>query len=114
MLKLIDVSFSLANFYFLFNQNTAYGLRISDWSSDVCSSDLEVCHHGSEFGVECLTALSIDTRTDQVGGHQVGGELHSREAATDDGRVRLDRKGLRHARHTFEQDVTAGQETDQD
>src|SRR3546814_10051814 len=27
--------------YFLFfKQQTAYGLRISDWSSDVCSSDL--------------------------------------------------------------------------
>src|SRR3546814_6327768 len=26
-------------FYF-FKQKTAYGLRISDWSSDVCSSDL--------------------------------------------------------------------------
>src|SRR3546814_11486150 len=26
---------------FLFKQKTAYELRISDWSSDVCSSDLE-------------------------------------------------------------------------
>src|SRR3546814_944988 len=25
---------------FFFKQNTAYGMRISDWSSDVCSSDL--------------------------------------------------------------------------
>src|SRR3546814_15437318 len=28
------------NFFFLFKQNTAYELCISDWSSDVCSSDL--------------------------------------------------------------------------
>src|SRR3546814_3288118 len=27
-------------FFFFFKQNTAYGVRISDWSSDVCSSDL--------------------------------------------------------------------------
>src|SRR3546814_14105818 len=27
---------------FCFKQNTAYELRISDWSSDVCSSDLPV------------------------------------------------------------------------
>src|SRR3546814_11114704 len=27
-------------FFFLFKQKTAYELRISDWSSDVCSSDL--------------------------------------------------------------------------
>src|SRR3546814_4332808 len=28
-------------FMFFFNQKTAYDWRISDWSSDVCSSDLE-------------------------------------------------------------------------
>src|SRR3546814_8966558 len=27
---------------FLFKQKTAYGMRISDWSSDVCSSDLSM------------------------------------------------------------------------
>src|SRR3546814_7590243 len=27
--------------FFLFKQKTAYELRISDWSSDVCSSDLD-------------------------------------------------------------------------
>src|SRR3546814_20506503 len=31
---------------FFFKQNTAYDVRISDWSSDVCSSDLDVlCAH---------------------------------------------------------------------
>src|SRR3546814_6474265 len=28
---------------FFFKQKTAYEMRISDWSSDVCSSDLAVC-----------------------------------------------------------------------
>src|SRR3546814_6416366 len=28
--------------FFLFNHETAYELRISDWSSDVCSSDLPI------------------------------------------------------------------------
>src|SRR3546814_7020940 len=27
-------------FFFFVKQNTAYDMRISDWSSDVCSSDL--------------------------------------------------------------------------
>src|SRR3546814_4260982 len=27
--------------YFFFKQKTAYEMRISDWSSDVCSSDLD-------------------------------------------------------------------------
>src|SRR3546814_4525834 len=29
-----------ACFFFFFKQKTAYEMRISDWSSDVCSSDL--------------------------------------------------------------------------
>src|SRR3546814_13660550 len=36
-----------AFFYFLFfffKQKTAYEMRISDWSSDVCSSDLVIMH----------------------------------------------------------------------
>src|SRR3546814_3792841 len=31
--------------FFFFKQKTAYELRISDWSSDVCSSDLIDVHH---------------------------------------------------------------------
>src|SRR3546814_7624986 len=38
----MDCVFSLfLVFFFVFKQKTAYELRISDWSSDVCSSDLE-------------------------------------------------------------------------
>src|SRR3546814_9723107 len=29
-------------YVFFFKQKTAYEMRISDWSSDVCSSDLEI------------------------------------------------------------------------
>src|SRR3546814_4420040 len=29
--------------FFFFKQKTAYEMRISDWSSDVCSSDLFFC-----------------------------------------------------------------------
>src|SRR3546814_1422080 len=32
--------FSFLSFFFFFKQKTAYEMRISDWSSDVCSSDL--------------------------------------------------------------------------
>src|SRR3546814_4210409 len=31
-------------YFFFFKQKTAYELRISDWSSDVCSSDLVAVH----------------------------------------------------------------------
>src|SRR3546814_11416089 len=30
------------SFFFFFKQKTAYDMRISDWSSDVCSSDLDL------------------------------------------------------------------------
>src|SRR3546814_2950291 len=33
---------SLCCFFFFFKQKTAYEMRISDWSSDVCSSDLSI------------------------------------------------------------------------
>src|SRR3546814_3493088 len=32
--------------FFFFKQKTAYEMRISDWSSDVCSSDLAALHDG--------------------------------------------------------------------
>src|SRR3546814_2469414 len=34
------VSLFFCVFFFFFKQKTAYEMRISDWSSDVCSSDL--------------------------------------------------------------------------
>src|SRR3546814_2548218 len=38
--------YCLAVFVFFFKQKTAYEMRISDWSSDVCSSDLPVLRNG--------------------------------------------------------------------
>src|SRR3546814_1913620 len=40
-----DVHLSMLHrllFFFFFKQKTAYEMRISDWSSDVCSSDLDL------------------------------------------------------------------------
>src|SRR3546814_5272544 len=39
---------------FFCNRSPAYALRISDWSSDVCSSDLD---EFARFGVQALEAL---------------------------------------------------------
>src|SRR3546814_8512919 len=36
--------------FLLFEQKTAYEMRISDWSSDVCSSDLGFTGASGEFG----------------------------------------------------------------
>src|SRR3546814_1306423 len=35
-------------FFFFFKQKTAYDMRISDWSSDVCSSDLRRGQRGQQ------------------------------------------------------------------
>src|SRR3546814_6688041 len=40
--------FLLILFFFFFKQKTAYEMRISDWSSDVCSSDLQGATHMAE------------------------------------------------------------------
>src|SRR3546814_3118586 len=47
--------------FFFFKQKTAYEMRISDWSSDVCSSDLRA----QELGV------SVDCRQSNHEGHLI-------------------------------------------
>src|SRR3546814_7736378 len=41
------------NYIFFFKQKTAYEMRISDWSSDVCSSDLDSTYEISDE-LNCL------------------------------------------------------------
>src|SRR3546814_6251996 len=41
----------LCLFFFFFKLKTAYEMRISDWSSDVCSSDLEIARPPSPGSV---------------------------------------------------------------
>src|SRR3546814_4195497 len=43
--------------FFFFKQKTAYEMRISDWSSDVCSSDLD----------QKLGEVPFDAATEQAG-----------------------------------------------
>src|SRR3546814_12864974 len=50
-------------FVFFFKQKTAYEMRISDWSSDVCSSDLELVEGDGGIRVACLiTAEAVDAQ----------------------------------------------------
>src|SRR3546814_20513385 len=51
-------------FFFFFKQKTAYEMRISDWSSDVCSSDL-------------LVQLDDDRAPDEVAGRSYIQPLHA-------------------------------------
>src|SRR3546814_1045948 len=49
-------------FFFFFKQKTAYEMRISDWSSDVCSSDLQVAGAGVDQDVAAAQRLGFDPR----------------------------------------------------
>src|SRR3546814_10906565 len=40
--------------FFFFKQKTAYEMRISDWSSDVCSSDLILSAASSSVGLAAI------------------------------------------------------------
>src|SRR3546814_17114323 len=52
-------------FFFFFKQKTAYEMRISDWSSDVCSSDLQAAGRGdARMG---RSRASAATRRDRTG-----------------------------------------------
>src|SRR3546814_4027806 len=94
------------NVFFFFKQKTAYEMRISDWSSDVCSSDLlqhlgPLRGHLQHFFVGDsiqLAGLGNDTRIGGVDaidigidvtalGLQRGGQRHRRSvgAATAEG-----------------------------
>src|SRR3546814_10714062 len=46
---------------FCFKQKTAYEMRISDWSSDVCSSDLV-----DRYGTGAVSAHGVRRRLDQA------------------------------------------------
>src|SRR3546814_5434154 len=41
--------------FFFFKQKTAYEMRISDWSSDVCSSDLFVTGNPQRHALICFS-----------------------------------------------------------
>src|SRR3546814_15945550 len=53
-------SFGCILVFFFFKQKTAYEMRISDWSSDVCSSDLRLLSVG-------IDTARVEGHTDSIG-----------------------------------------------
>src|SRR3546814_12787991 len=77
-------------FFFFFKQKTAYEMRISDWSSDVCSSDLvhPVEHPGDDDHRYRRRPVAIDretnpgqSRTERQQGDRIGREGAQRNSA---------------------------------
>src|SRR3546814_4452174 len=72
--------------FFFFKQKTAYEMRISDWSSDVCSSDLDlfaddgvaIGRDDADLGDLVRTGDGLGTRLqvlDDLGDGQIDAEL---------------------------------------
>src|SRR3546814_5696995 len=57
--------------FFFFKQKTAYEMRISDWSSDVCSSDLPGRGAGRKAAAK-LPQLGLPHKACPVGRHSGG------------------------------------------
>src|SRR3546814_4634598 len=69
--------------FFFFKQKTAYEMRISDWSSDVCSSDLRLgCRHVWPLPI----VEAAGTHPAMVQDYRLRAEFRSTvECGTDDG-----------------------------
>src|SRR3546814_5692168 len=65
-------------FVFFFKQKTAYEMRISDWSSDVCSSDLRAQPHIARIVIEALMPILLYLDRRQV--ERRGDDGHPRRA----------------------------------
>src|SRR3546814_4277011 len=75
---------------FFFKQKTAYEMRISDWSSDVCSSDLD---RGAarQLADAALQGLAHAQQADDVAAVGVEAQLPRRQRARAGGQERLAR-----------------------
>src|SRR3546814_8249694 len=84
-------------YIFLFKQKTAYEMRISDWSSDVCSSDLAVIGHGAADGQQIAM--------EQPGGEQLADDEADAPRIAEiihvAGAVRIDAREQRHRMAEF-------------
>src|SRR3546814_6349868 len=75
--------------FFFFKQKTAYELRISDWSSDVCSSDLGE-DDAEQAGQTAEASARHGSTRDRAGGEAGYGDLHHGEEDGGGPFVRLD------------------------
>src|SRR3546814_20635044 len=75
-------------FVFFFKQKTAYEMRISDWSSDVCSSDLSALDAESEKLVQDALERLMQDRTTLVIAHRLATVRNAdRIIVMDQGRI---------------------------
>src|SRR3546814_2592222 len=92
--NLVVLCFLWLCFFFFFKQKTAYEMRISDWSSDVCSSDLVLLEIAADriqpiaialvlvdrFEIDAIAALPM-AADDRIVHHDRIGERAGRRVA---------------------------------
>ena len=74
----------------------------------------EVGEDGAGLDLEAALVRAVDARPDEVGRHQVRGELDALERPAEDLGEGLDGQGLGQTGHALEEEVAAGQEADED
>src|SRR3546814_2856814 len=91
---------SLSFFFFFFKQKTAYEMRISDWSSDVCSSDLPVAAFD-----QYMLSLIVFARLIQISVQELASDINDRlDGSTNRGAIDVNVEHThknRNARHLF-------------
>src|SRR3546814_1914448 len=86
--------------FFFFKQKTAYEMRISDWSSDVCSSDLENAH--TMATLHQLEAIGVRIALDDFGtGYSSLGYLRKANFS----KIKIDRSFVRGAAQNSDESV---------
>src|SRR3546814_5663068 len=93
--------------FFFFKQKTAYEMRISDWSSDVCSSDLSLLGPHAPRAHQHLGGVSRSHQPRQRPGEAaLGAQAELREGSDEDrivgGDADLGRTGMRSEEQTSE------------
>src|SRR3546814_1315117 len=68
--------------FFFFKQKTAYEMRISDWSSDVCSSDLTSAEQPEELVYNIVKVMWNDATRKSLDAGHAKGKLITLENAT--------------------------------
>src|SRR3546814_9976724 len=80
--------------FFFFKQKTAYEMRISDWSSDVCSSDLHPARGGGNLPVGLRGRPRCDGRTLQSDARDLRQRSREEGEVHEADRLQRDRKSV--------------------
>ena len=73
----------------------------------------KIAEHRAELGIEIMLVRTKHPSTHQITRHQIRRELNPRKRPTQHRRRRLDRQRLRQARHTLDQQMPTGKQTQQ-